>query len=118
MRATHRSCVALTTAALWAIAVEALDYRRFDGVHRVAMEAMEVMEAMEPQITKGPRLRRADESACGADSSLCPSSLNGGCCMSGYECGTDSCYATTQSPSTCGTKTGWFLCKPVYGSES
>ncbi|KAH6896594.1 hypothetical protein B0T10DRAFT_454500 [Thelonectria olida] len=110
MRVVDRPCVALTMAALWAVAVEALDYKRYDGVHRVEKRAPQ------PQITKGPILERRDDNVCGTSEKLCPSSLDGGCCPEDYDCAKESCYATTKGPSTCGTKVGWYNCDAVYGN--
>ncbi|KAI1106404.1 hypothetical protein F4804DRAFT_42227 [Jackrogersella minutella] len=42
--------------------------------------------------------------------SLCPASVNGGCCPEGYACAVSSCYATTAGPtSACGTA-GYYNC--------
>ena len=49
---------------------------------------------------------------------MCPSSASGGCCPDKYSCGTDSCYATSTEPSTCGTLMGWRPCANVYGGRS
>ncbi|KAI5456556.1 hypothetical protein BGZ63DRAFT_86156 [Mariannaea sp. PMI_226] len=111
------SCVAwVVMAALWAAAVEAVDYKRYDGVHRIEKRApAPAPPPSPPQITKGPVLERRDNEVCGTSSKLCPSSLDGGCCPDGYECAKESCYATTKGPSTCGTVVGWFVCDAVYG---
>lgn len=104
-----QTCVASLIAAIWAIGIEAVDFKRFDGIHRVEKRA---------QITKAASLERRDEPVCGESSKLCASSFDGGCCPDNYECAKESCYATTKGPSTCGTKVGWFVCDAVYGGES
>lgn len=105
------ACVASLVLALWGGAAEAAEYRRLDGVHRVEKKA---------QITARAVLNMRDDGdlVCGASSKLCPSSLDGGCCPNDYDCATDSCYATTKGPSTCGTKVGWHVCGSEYGGES
>ncbi|CAM1510578.1 Fc.00g009130.m01.CDS01 [Cosmosporella sp. VM-42] len=100
------SCFASLMAALWTVTIEAAEFKRFDGVHRIEKKA---------QITARAVLGRRDEAVCGTSLTLCPSSLNGGCCPNDYDCAKESCYATTQGPSTCGTKTGWHVCEAKYG---
>lgn len=99
------SCLASLMASLWATTIEAADYKRFDGVHRI--EKAHVTEAA----ALGPR----DDGVCGISMKLCPSSLSGGCCPDNYDCAKESCYATTKGPSTCGTLVGWYGCEAVYG---
>ncbi|KAF4505930.1 hypothetical protein G6O67_007828 [Ophiocordyceps sinensis] len=78
-----------------------------DGIHRIDKS---------PQTTRHRRLHPRDAGhVCGADMKLCPSSIGGNCCPENYECGRESCYATTRGPSTCGTKVGWYACAAVYG---
>ncbi|RCI17021.1 hypothetical protein L249_3090 [Ophiocordyceps polyrhachis-furcata BCC 54312] len=78
-----------------------------DGIHRIGKQA---------QTTRPARLHaRDDGNTCGVGMKLCPKSLGGRCCPSNYECELDSCYATTKSPSTCGSKVGWYACAAVYG---
>ncbi|KAH7250705.1 hypothetical protein B0J15DRAFT_47915 [Fusarium solani] len=103
-----RSCVALLLAALWATSVEAADYRRHDGVHRIEKKA---------QITAPAVLNRRDKEQCGAGEKLCASSLDGGCCPEGYDCAKESCFAVTKGPVTCqGTRVGWYQCEAVFGA--
>ncbi|KAH8179027.1 hypothetical protein LIA77_00546 [Sarocladium implicatum] len=67
-------------------------------------------------ITAPPALRAREENkVCGTGLRMCPSSASGGCCPDKYSCGTDSCYATSTEPSTCGTLVGWRPCANVYG---
>lgn len=80
-----------------------------DGIHRIDKS---------PQTTRHRRLHPRDAGhVCGADMKLCPSSIGGNCCPENYECGRESCYATTRGPSTCGTKVGWYACAAVYGGD-
>ncbi|RKL08501.1 hypothetical protein BFJ68_g9085 [Fusarium oxysporum] len=99
-------CLTSVVGAFWALGVEAADYRRHDGVHRIEKEA---------QITQAAGLGRRAEAQCATSMKLCPSSLDGGCCPENYDCAKESCQATTKGPSTCGTKIGWHVCAPVYG---
>lgn len=105
----RRAYVVSLMGVLWALSVEAAEFKRFDGVHRIEKKA---------QITERAVLGRRDDEVCGTSMQLCPSSLNGGCCPNNYDCAKESCYATTKGPSTCGTLVGWFVCDAVYGSES
>ncbi|POR32473.1 Uncharacterized protein TPAR_07306 [Tolypocladium paradoxum] len=86
--------------------VEAKASKRHDGLHRVDKK---------PQMTPPAALARRDDNVCGASMKLCPSSLGGDCCPDNYDCASESCYATTKGPSTCGTKVGWYACAAVYG---
>ena len=79
-----------------------------DGVERMAKE---------PEITQHAVLEPRDGEVCGESMSLCPSSMNGGCCPDGYECGKNSCFATTRGPATCGTLVGWYACAAVNGGK-
>lgn len=75
--------------------------RHHDSLHWIA----------KAQVTAQPLLRRDDEGLCpGTAPVLCPASLSGGCCASGYECAIDSCYATTAGPTTACGKEGFFAC--------
>lgn len=93
-------------------ATYAAEFKRLDGIHRI--------EKREAHITAAPAdgLKRREEDVCGANMSLCPSSLDGGCCPDGYSCAKESCHATTRGPSTCGGVVGWYGCDAVYGGES
>ncbi|KAI0008980.1 hypothetical protein F4779DRAFT_411020 [Xylariaceae sp. FL0662B] len=51
-----------------------------------------------------------------ADWSLCPASVNGGCCPKNYACDISSCYATTAGPTTACGKTGWYACPLTAGA--
>lgn len=96
------SCAALLLSAVLGRGAQASSHVRPKGglVHRVA----------KAQITAPPSLRPRDGAVCPTDHSLCPESLNGGCCPSRYACAADSCYATTAAiASACGQE-GWFAC--------
>jgi hypothetical protein len=101
-----RLCAASLLSAFWAWGIEAADFKRYDGVHRIEKES---------QITQAAGLGRRAEEQCATSMKLCPASLNGGCCPENYDCAKESCQATTKGPSTCGTKIGWHVCDPVYG---
>ena len=58
---------------------------------------------------------REEDKVCGTGLRMCPSSASGGCCPENFSCGTDSCYATSREPSTCGTLVGWHACDAVHG---
>ncbi|RDA83602.1 hypothetical protein CP532_2868 [Ophiocordyceps camponoti-leonardi (nom. inval.)] len=78
-----------------------------DSIHWIEKQA---------QTTRPARLHaRDDGNTCGVGMKLCPRSLGGRCCPTNYECELSSCYATTRSPSTCGSKVGWYACAAVYG---
>jgi hypothetical protein len=102
--------VAVLAATLQSIQVSAADYRRLDGVHRIAKKAL---------ITAPAQLldRRDGEASgtCASDLSLCAAEFDGGCCPGGYECAKESCYATTKGPSTCGGKVGYHACPLANG---
>lgn len=107
----HSSGFAWLVAAFWpVIEVNAAEFKRFDGIHRLEKRA---------QITQPAVLFGRDEApdVCGTSLTLCPSSLNGGCCPNDYACAKESCYATTKGPSTCGTKVGWHVCGAIYGGK-
>ncbi|OLN86702.1 hypothetical protein CCHL11_03839 [Colletotrichum chlorophyti] len=84
------------------------EIRRQDGVHRLE----------KAHVTVFRDLNRRDTTACATGYSVCASSLNGGCCPSGYACATDSCYATTNGPQTCGSKVGYYSCDTVLGADT
>ncbi|KAI0834238.1 hypothetical protein F5Y06DRAFT_173768 [Hypoxylon sp. FL0890] len=49
---------------------------------------------------------------------VCPASVNGGCCPENYACAVSSCYATTAGPtSACGTE-GYYNCPLTAGPGS
>ncbi|KAK0388178.1 hypothetical protein NLU13_4423 [Sarocladium strictum] len=60
---------------------------------------------------------RNTDKLCGTGLRMCPSSVSGGCCPDAFSCGTDSCYATSRAPSTCGTLVGWHACDAVHGGS-
>lgn len=73
-----------------------------------------VYRVVKTEIVKA--LGKRDET-CPASYSLCPASLNGGCCSSGYTCGSDACYkSTTAPPSACG-KENYFPCPSDVGGK-
>ena len=83
--------------------------RHEDYVHRLE----KVQAQARAQITGRPGKREA--SICPADYSLCPASLNGGCCPDRYGCAVDSCYATTAGTgSACGS-VGYYACGSGVG---
>ncbi|KAI5928175.1 hypothetical protein F4810DRAFT_181872 [Camillea tinctor] len=61
---------------------------------------------------------KRDSSCQLADWSLCPASVNGGCCPNGYECDISSCYATTAGPSTACGRVGYYNCPLTAGAGS
>ncbi|OHW96495.1 hypothetical protein CSPAE12_04875 [Colletotrichum incanum] len=81
------------------------DFKRRDGVHRIEKAHVTVFQD----------LNQRDTATCATGYSACASSLNGGCCQSGYACATDSCYATTSAPQTCLGKVGYYACDAVMG---
>ncbi|KAL0940430.1 uncharacterized protein CTRU02_203193 [Colletotrichum truncatum] len=83
----------------------AAEFRRHDGIHRLEKAHVTAFADLE---------RRAP--VCSPGYTGCPSSLNGGCCESGFACATDSCYATTRAPRTCGGHVGYYACEPVIGN--
>ncbi|WQF82379.1 hypothetical protein CDEST_07393 [Colletotrichum destructivum] len=80
------------------------DFKRRDGIHR----------REKAHVTAFHDLNRRDP-ICATGYSACDSSLNGGCCESGYACATDSCYATTSAPRTCRGMVGYYHCDGVMG---
>lgn len=91
-----------------AMTVEAAEFKRHDGIHRIEKKAQITDRAVLD-------LGRRDNGICGTSMKLCPSSFDGGCCPDNYDCAKESCYATTKGPSTCGTLVGWHVCDAVYG---
>lgn len=88
----------------------AAEFKRLDGVHRIPKG--------DPQITAAPAgLERRAEGVCATGLYLCPSSLNGGCCEDGYECASESCFATTRGAVTCGGHEGWYGCGREVGGK-
>ncbi|KAK1596718.1 uncharacterized protein LY79DRAFT_647671 [Colletotrichum navitas] len=81
------------------------EFKRRDGVHRMEKAHVTVFQD----------LNQRDTATCATGYSACASSLNGGCCQSGYACATDSCYATTSAPRTCLGKVGYYACDAVMG---
>ncbi|KAM7208520.1 hypothetical protein V8F20_001201 [Naviculisporaceae sp. PSN 640] len=80
--------------------------RHHDSLHWVAKA-----QVTAPPRAQGLLLKRDQEGSCpGSSQSLCPAALSGGCCPSGYECATDSCYATTAGPTSACGKEGFFAC--------
>ncbi|KAL7943740.1 hypothetical protein V8C42DRAFT_100380 [Trichoderma barbatum] len=78
----------LLSAALYGLAVDALAFRRYDGIHRVTKS---------PQISQPAMLLQRKDDICGLDMKLCPAGLGGNCCPENYACATNSCYSTTSS---------------------
>jgi hypothetical protein len=99
--------VSLLGALLGRGAEAALAGPKRDLVHRVP----------KAQITPGPLLQR-DTSACQPNYSLCPGDKGGGCCPSGYECATDSCFATTAGVASACGKQGYFACNAADSGTS
>ncbi|PKS05567.1 hypothetical protein jhhlp_008085 [Lomentospora prolificans] len=101
-------CAATLFIAAFLMTIDAAEIRRRDGIHRVSKAPAKV--------TPGPRLdRRVVITACPASFSLCPDELGGGCCTSGYTCGTQSCFAMTEGPVTCNGRTGYYACGADVG---
>ncbi|KAK1521026.1 hypothetical protein CABS01_05531 [Colletotrichum abscissum] len=106
MRATACSlCVLYLGVDLLVRAVEGAEFKRRDGVHRLE----------KAHVTVFHDLNRRGTTTCATGYSACPSSLDGGCCASGYACATDSCYATTSAAQTCAGKPGYYQCNTVLG---
>ncbi|KAI1480831.1 hypothetical protein F4774DRAFT_418033 [Daldinia eschscholtzii] len=47
---------------------------------------------------------------------LCPESVNGGCCPTNYACAVSSCYAATAGPTSACGKTGYYNCPLTAGA--
>ncbi|KAF0322345.1 hypothetical protein RB213_010157 [Colletotrichum asianum] len=89
---------------LFGARVSAAEFKRRDGVHRLEKAHVTAVAELGRRAT-----------VCSTGYAACPASLGGGCCQSGYECATDSCYATTSAPRTCAGQVGYFACDPVMG---
>ncbi|KAI0180752.1 hypothetical protein GGR52DRAFT_4071 [Hypoxylon sp. FL1284] len=50
--------------------------------------------------------------------SLCPASVDGGCCPNGYACAVSSCYATTAGPTTACGLAGYYNCPIAAGAAN
>lgn len=92
---------------LFGARVSAAEFKRRDGVHRLEKAHVTAVAELGRRAT-----------VCSTGYAACPASLGGGCCQSGYECATDSCYATTSAPRTCAGQVGYFACDPVMGGKS
>ncbi|KAK1967643.1 hypothetical protein LY78DRAFT_702097 [Colletotrichum sublineola] len=100
------SICALCLGMDWLVVkTSAAEFKRRDGLHRVEKAHVTVFQD----------LNRRDTATCATGYVACASSLNGGCCQSGYVCATDSCYATTSAPQTCLGKVGYYACDAVMG---
>ena len=76
----YSSGAASLAAALWVISgVEAAEFRRLDGIHRIEKKVEVTQHAM-------LLARDKDSGACGTGMKLCPSTLEGGCCPDDYDC--------------------------------
>ena len=102
-------CAATLFIVAFLISVDGAEIRHRDGIHRVSKTP--------PQVTPGPRLDKRALTACPASYSLCPPDLGGGCCAAGYACATESCYATTNGPVSCGGNAGYFACGADVGGK-
>ncbi|KAJ4857798.1 hypothetical protein T069G_08695 [Trichoderma breve] len=89
------------SAALYASAVDALAFRRYDGIHRTAKS---------PQITQPTMLLQRKGDVCGAGMKLCPANLGGNCCPENYACAIDGCYSTTTTTSTSSVPSHTYSC--------
>jgi hypothetical protein len=61
------------------------------------------------------RHQRRDASCVRADWELCPASVGGGCCPSGYSCGESLCTATTAGPSGSCSQADYYQCPAERG---
>jgi hypothetical protein len=83
--------------------------RHKDVEHRV--------EKAQAHITALPAFARKREATmCASDYSLCPASLDGGCCPQRYGCATDACYATTAGTASACGKVGFYDCPISLGA--
>lgn len=79
------------------------------GLHALSEKNARISMESNMHFTQAPLYRR-DESACPPDYSLCPQSLNGGCCPNGRSCGMSSCYAITAAPLSVCSSNGYIAC--------
>lgn len=88
-------------AAFYASTVDALAFRRYDGIHHTAKS---------PQITQPAVLLQRKGDVCGVGMKLCPANLGGNCCPENYACATDGCYSTTTTTSTSSVPSHTYSC--------
>ncbi|KAL7931740.1 hypothetical protein V8C35DRAFT_108950 [Trichoderma chlorosporum] len=81
----------ILSAALYSLTVDALAFRRYDGIHRMAKS---------PQVTQPAVFLQRKDDVCGSDMKLCPATLGGNCCPENYACAMNSCYSTATSTRT------------------
>ncbi|KAL2755322.1 hypothetical protein ACRALDRAFT_1082399 [Sodiomyces alcalophilus JCM 7366] len=112
MMSTLRSYSNCAIALLFSISIcctspaAAADVKGVNRVHRVEKTHVTIVHDIQ---------RRDVTSSCPANHSLCPASLNGGCCPSGYGCASQSCFASTRAPQTCAGRVGYYACAPEVG---
>ncbi|ROT35181.1 hypothetical protein SODALDRAFT_329361 [Sodiomyces alkalinus F11] len=107
LRACSHCAIALLFSVCTTPAV-AVDVKRVDGVHRVEKTHVTIIHNIQ-------RRDMTSSSSCPPNHSLCPASLNGGCCPSGYGCASESCFASTRAPQTCAGRVGYYACAPEVG---
>ncbi|KAJ9149419.1 hypothetical protein NKR23_g4382 [Pleurostoma richardsiae] len=98
------SCVLLLLSAVLPRGAAAMYQGKRDTVHRV--DKVHVVVQYE---------RRDAASVCPTKYSLCPASLDGGCCPDGYACAASSCYATTAATASACGRVGYFACGADVG---
>lgn len=76
-----------------------------DLVHRVYK-----VKVTENLLSEDAHIKKRAKDQCPTSYSLCPASLGGDCCPSGYACAKESCYVTTAATSTCGGSAGYYAC--------
>ncbi|KAL7907029.1 hypothetical protein GGI35DRAFT_102212 [Trichoderma velutinum] len=102
MRVSTFTTYGLTlSVALYGLMVDALVFRRFDGIHRTAKS---------PRITQPAVLLQRKDDVCGVGMKLCPANLGGNCCPENYACAKDSCYSTTTTTSTSSVPSHTYSC--------
>lgn len=68
-----------------------------------------IHEGMQGQISK------RDWQSCGTSYTLCPKSLNGGCCPTDHVCGASSCFPTSVAPASACGQSGYIACGLAAG---
>ncbi|KAG9246028.1 hypothetical protein BJ878DRAFT_317873 [Calycina marina] len=61
-------------------------------------------------IHDGIQGQKRDMASCQAGFSMCPDSMNGGCCPSDRVCGTSSCFASSAAPASACGKANYIAC--------
>ncbi|KAI1135819.1 hypothetical protein F5Y05DRAFT_161994 [Hypoxylon sp. FL0543] len=96
------SCVGLMVIAILAPTTIAADDNEYQ-IHRLEKNH---------NILRHPK---RDASCQASGYTLCPASVNGGCCPENYACAVSSCYATTAGPTSACGSAGWYNCPITAG---